>query len=442
MNTLDPAHAPIRVVELELAPPARVRSVGQPSENAPSPQYALALVRLHGRPLGLVHAHVPDLRGVLDVLLEAAHTQLGQAIRDHLAEDGIADLAADPDVFPARCRHSTLNALTNAPAVSVVVATCGRPEQLDRALASLSRLVYPNYEVIVVDNAPADGRTEQLIREKYAASVTYVREPVRGVASAHNRGLRTAQGAIIAITDDDVIVDPDWLAAVAEGFAAGPDVGCVNGLIVPAQLETPAQIMLESTGDFVKGFTRRHYRSGRTDKDDPLYPFAAGRFGSGANMAFSVAALRELGGFDPATGTGSLARGGHDLLAFFQIAAAGHDIVYTPDAVVWHHHKRTEQALRDQAYGYGVGLGAYLTAALLREPGMVPAFLRRVPRGVVYAFEQSRCGVDRGAAGGAGTGPGRLAALRRRGAFYGPFAYFKSRRFIRNNAIRGSGARS
>jgi GT2 family glycosyltransferase len=435
MITLDPALAPIRVVELELAPPARVQSAGRPAVSSPSPQYVLALVRLHGRPLGLVQAHVPELHRALDVLLETAHAQLAPAIADHLAEDGIADLAADRDAFPARCRRGIINVLMDAPAVSVIVATRDRPEQLDRALASLSRLAYPNYEVIVVDNAPTDDRTERLIRDRHAATVSYVREPIRGVAAAHNRGLRAAAGSIIAITDDDVIVDPDWLAAIAEGFAAGPGVGCVNGLIVPAELETPAQIMLESSGDFAKGFTRRHYRTGLAEADDPLYPFAAGRFGSGANMAFLARALRAKGGFDPATGTGSIARGGHDLLAFFQIATAGYDIVYTPDAVVWHHHKRTEQALRDQAYGYGVGLGAYLTAALVREPGMVPAFLRRVPRGVAYAFEQSRCGVDRGT-GGAGTGPGRLAALRRRGAFYGPLAYLKSRRSIREGGAQ------
>jgi hypothetical protein len=145
-------------------------------------------------------------------------------------------------------------------------------------------------------------------------------------------------------------------------------------------------------------------------------------------MAFSAEVLRAQGGFDPAVGAGSIARGGDDLLAFFRTAAAGYDIVYTPDALVWHHHRRTERALRDQAYGYGVGLGAYLTAALVHEPRMIPAFLRRVPRGCVYAFEQPRTE-------GADTSPrrDRLTALRHRGALYGPLAYLRSRRSARTN---------
>ena len=431
--TLDPSDAPIRVVELELAPPARVRAVGgtAPPDVSESGQ-VLALVRLHGHPLGLVQVRVSRPERVLSALVDAAHADLGPAIAEHLAEDGIGteveNGASERDALGAGCLRRRIDALIEAPAVSVVIATRERPGLLERCLTSLGRLAYPRYEVIVVDNAPTSDRTEHLVRERFASIATYVREPVRGLASAHNRGLAEAQGTVIAFTDDDVIADRDWLAALAEGFAAGSDVGCVTGLILPAELETKAQVMLESTGAFAKGFTRRQHHPDRARVEDPLYPFTAGRLGSGANMAFSAQVLRAQGGFDPAVGAGSIARGGDDLLAFFRTAAAGYDIVYTPDALVWHHHRRTERALRDQAYGYGVGLGAYLTAALVHEPGMVPAFLRRVPRGVVYAFEQSRT-----EAAGTALHRDRLSGLRRRGALYGPLAYLRSRRFARTN---------
>jgi len=302
---LDPSRAPIRVVELELAPPARVRAVGGTAipEIADSGQ-VLALVRLHGRPLGLVQAHVPRPGRILPALLDAAHADLAAAIADHLAEDGIGDRASEREALGASCLRGRIDALIEAPAVSVVVATRERPDLLERCLTSLSRLAYPRYEVIVVDNAPTSDRTERLVRERFAAGATYVREPVRGLASAHNRGLAEAQGSVIAFTDDDVIADRDWLAAVAEGFDAGPDVGCVTGLIVPAELETRAQVLLESTGAFAKGFTRRHHHADRARVEDPLYPFTAGRLGSGANMAFSAQVLRSQGGFDPAVGAG------------------------------------------------------------------------------------------------------------------------------------------
>ncbi|HEV3171215.1 MAG TPA: glycosyltransferase family 2 protein, partial [Actinocrinis sp.] len=345
---LDPSHVPIRVVEIEIAQPAWVRSVGQPSDDTLTSDHVLALVRLHGHPLGLVQARVPALYRTLDILLDTAHAELAPAIADHLAADGILDLTADRSAVLPRCRRGMIDVLIDPPPISVIVATRERPDRLEQCLTSLSRLEYPRYEVIVVDNAPTTDLTERLVRDRFAATARYAREPVRGLAAAHNRGLEAAQGYLVAFTDDDVIVDRDWLTAIAEGFAGGVDVGCVTGLIVPAELETPAQVRLEATGAFAKGFTPRLHPGAQRGVNEPLYPFTAGRFGSGANMAFTAAVLRAQGGFDPAVGAGSLARGGDDLLAFFRTAAAGHDIAYTPDAVVWHHHRRTEQALRDQ----------------------------------------------------------------------------------------------
>ena len=57
-------------------------------------------------------------------------------------------------------------------------------------------------------------------------------------------------------------------------------------------------------------------------------------------MAFATDVLRDLGGFDPALGTGTAASGGDDLAAFFEVLAAGHALVYEPSAVVFHAHRR------------------------------------------------------------------------------------------------------
>jgi GT2 family glycosyltransferase len=314
--------------------------------------------------------------------------------------------------------------LADAPPISVIVATRERPESLARCLDSLIRMPYPHLEIIVVDNARETPRAEELIRDHYADSVTYVQEPHKGLASAHNRGLREASGRIIAFTDDDVIADREWLAALAEGFTARDDVGCVTGLIVPAELETPAQVMLEAEGGFTKTFEQQSHYLGRPGAG-PLFPFTVGQLGSGANMAFDAALLRRLGGFDPATGTGSAARGGDDLLAFFRTITAGRSIVYQPTAIIWHHHRRTMDALHTQAYGYGVGLGAYLTAAIAHQPRMLPRMIRALPRGIKYEIEHSRPKLC-----DPGVKSSSLASAQRRGLLYGPFAYARARRDV------------
>lgn len=390
---IDPSRIPIRVVELEL-------TTSQLTPEPKSGDNVLALVRLHGRPIGVVYA--------------AAVTDPTEALPAFARHEFAAELEHQESVALRRLAAPP-------PSLSVIVATRERPLSLERCLDSLLALDYPDVEIIVVDNAPATSATAQLILARRDDRVRYVVAHRHGLANAHNRGIAAASGELLAFTDDDVVVDRGWAKALAEAFAAVPRAGCVTGLIMPAELETRAQAMLERRGGFAKGFKLTEYHV-----DDPgahpLFPFTAGRLGSGANMAFRARSLRAMGGFDGALGTGTPARGGDDLLAFFRTAVSGHSIVYQPGALVWHHHRREPQALARQAFGYGVGLGAYLAATVAREPGTALGLLRRLPAGAIYALRDSRPDAADPAAW-----PARLARLERLGLVCGPFAYVRSR---------------
>jgi GT2 family glycosyltransferase len=424
---LDPDQAPIDVVELELgggAADARLTRVGG---TGPVPAGSvLALVRRGGRPVGMVQAVVGDTDDAAAVLAEAARRDLGAALDE------------SPEQTPAAAAGD--QAERYAPLITVVIATRERPELLARCLESVEALRYPRVEVVVVDNDPVTDTTAELLRERFPDRVRYVREPVRGLAAAHNRGVAEALGEIIAFTDDDVVIDPGWLEAIAAGFAdasgerGDPRVGCVTGLILPARLGTRTQVMLEAHGGFAKGFRRRAYRLDRPPAGEPLFPFTAGRFGSGANMAFRARVLRDLGGFDPATGTGTPAKGGDDLLSFFRAVVNGHHLVYQPEALVWHHHRDRPEDLDNQAFGYGAGLGAYLLAAVAREPRMIPGLLLRLPGGVRHALRTTgaRTGAD---SQHAHAWPARLSGLQRRGLLYGPVGYIRSRRLVHGTPL-------
>jgi GT2 family glycosyltransferase len=439
---IDPRRAPITVVDLDVDA-ARAQPIGRETAGGPrsADQVALlggevlVLARRHGRPIGMFTASLRHSAHPGEELAAIALRELSEAIAAHDADD----YAAGPDpeacgTASAPCALRRRRSLAKPPSVSVVVATRERPEQLSRCLETLLRQDYPDFEIIVVDNAPATDDTARLIEGRFPGRVAYVREPVRGLAAAHNRALELAVGELIAFTDDDVFVDRQWLSAIAEAFADNPNAGCVTGLILPARLETAAQAMLERRGGFGKGF-RRVEHSLFAPGRHPLFPFTAGRLGSGANMAFSARALRALGGFDPATGTGTAARGGDDLLAFFRVAAAGHSVVYQPDALVWHVHRSDRAALAKQAFGYGVGLGAFLTAALVHEPRMLLPLMRRLPRGIAYAARNSR--PDSAASG---AWPAALARRERWGLVLGPLAYALSRHRSRAFAELAGGA--
>lgn len=388
------------------------------------PGEVYVLVRLRGRPVGTVIGQVREGEDAAEVLATAARKQLTGFV---------------PDERPAPAL---------LPRASVVVATRERASQLARALDSLLGQDHPDYEILVVDNNPATDQTRELVEQRYKAlGVRYVVEPVPGLAAAHNRGVAAAHGEILAFTDDDVIADRRWLSSLAAPFADDPRLGCVTGLILPARLTTPAQILLESHGGFTKGFAPRHFDPRRPPADEPLFPFTAGRFGSGANMAFRASALRAVGGFDPATGTGTPAKGGDDLYAFARVVVAGHRLSYTPEALVWHHHRETWQDLENQAYGYGAGLTAYLTAIIVRRPALLPALLARVPRGLAHALAISahRDAGEQSVPGEHGSQsypwPRSLSRLERRGMLYGPLGYLRARRRVRGHRLPWEAAR-
>ena len=139
---------------------------------------------------------------------------------------------------------------------------------------------------------------------------------------------------------------------VRYAFDAGPDVRCVTGMIAPLELDTRTQQLIEAHAGFNKGFEQRLFDPAGDHHDDVLFPFAAGVFGSGANMSFDTEYLRSVGGFDAAMGAGTVALGGDDLAAFYDVMATGHQLVYEPAAIVAHRHHRELPALQRQAYGY------------------------------------------------------------------------------------------
>jgi hypothetical protein len=101
-------------------------------------------------------------------------------------------------------------------------------------------------------------------------------------------------------------------------------------------------------------------------------------------MAFRTAVLSEMGGFDPALGAGTPAMGGDDLAAFFSVITRGYRLVYQPAAILYHQHRPDYPDLRRQAYGYGVGLAAFLVKAFLERPQRLLQLALRLPAGLAY----------------------------------------------------------
>lgn len=195
----------------------------------------------------------------------------------------------------------------------------------------------------------------------------YVREPRPGLDWARNRAILEARGEIVAFTDDDCVVDSGWVRAIATLFADDPPVDVVTGQVVPYELETEAQILFERAGGFGRGFERRWYAVD-PERGLPWQYCGAGRFGTGANMAYHRSIFDHVGPFAPALDVGTATRGGGDLDMFFRALVERHVHVYDPAAVVLHRHRRTYRELRHQIAGNGYGFCSVLVRNVRAYP--------------------------------------------------------------------------
>jgi glycosyltransferase involved in cell wall biosynthesis len=429
MEPINPRLTPTYLWDVELAEPLtglpRVKRA-----SGESYQRGMALARLHDEPLGNVEFTFGKYGLPAGELAEGIWSGLGDLINRHLEKDGLPridrltaeGLAASEK--PA-CVQKREDFMRRAPLASVIVATHNRPAGLRLCLETLLGMEYPSFEIVVVDNAPSDRQVPELLEHEFKGyeNIHCIREDIPGLAVAHNRGLEIARGEIIAFTDDDVTPDRLWLLKLAQAFETGSHVGCVTGLILPAELESYAQLLSEVYWGYGKGYERRIYDLKENRPASPLFPYTAGRFGSGSNMAYRRAALAEMGGFDPATGVGTPTQGGDDLSGFFDVIACGWQLVYEPAAAIRHYHRADPHSLSTQAYGYGLGLGAYLTKTLLDRPARILEISRKALKGIAYA---SQLHAERDAQDASGAQMG-LAALERKGLFLGPYAYVKSK---------------
>lgn len=305
---------------------------------------ALILCRWHGVPVAQVKLPVINGRISQQALHDALSTTPKKALWQQMAHNLLTwDERSQPPW----------------PQVTVAVCTRDRPEDLRHCLDAFMQLPDDGQEFLVIDNCPSSDATRQLVAS-YGQRIRYVREDRPGLNIARNRALAEASHEIVAFNDDDAVPDPGWLRALRRNFA-NPAVLCVTGLTMPLELETAAQEMFERYSPFGRGFERRLFYG------SPEAALAAGRCGAGANMALRRTILTLIGPFDEALDAGTRTRSGGDTEMFARILARGYQIVYDPAALSWHRHRRTWAALRQTAYGYGVGIYAFWASLLLRE---------------------------------------------------------------------------
>lgn len=220
-------------------------------------------------------------------------------------------------------------ALPEYPKVSVVVCAYNAERTMDSCLASLKEVNYPNYEVIVVNDGSRDRTLEITQRYDY---VRLINQENKGLSVARNIGMAAATGEIVAYTDSDCMVDPDWLTYLVAKFLSS-DVAAVGG----PNLSPPEDSLVPACVAVSPGVPTHILLS------DEVAEHIAG-----CNMAFRREILEEINGFNPIFRTA-----GDDVDICWRLQDKGYTIGFSPTAIVWHFRRNTVAAYLKQQQGYG-----------------------------------------------------------------------------------------
>jgi GT2 family glycosyltransferase len=224
---------------------------------------------------------------------------------------------------------------------SVIVPTYNRVALLERTLESLFGQSYADLEIIVVNDGSSDGTDAYLAKLAAEGRITYVSHPNRGLAASRKAGLEHARGELIAFTDDDCILPPNWLMRLAEHLK-DPFVAGVGGATATGNPDNLQAVTNDLTTNYFKSVLTS------TEKAAP--------FLTGNNIAYRKAVLDRVGGPDP-----RFRMGAEDRDLAYRVMRSGGRLVYDPDIIIRHFNDADLGGFVRHHYHFGQGSWLFYT---------------------------------------------------------------------------------
>jgi hypothetical protein len=208
---------------------------------------------------------------------------------------------------------------------------------LKKSLPAISKINYPNYEVIIVDGGSTDG-TQDYVKEKFQDFKLVELPKNLGVAGNMNAAIPHVKGKYVCFLDNDLIIQPEYVRKVVDCFEKNPRVGMVGVHIQ----DNDGRIY--SSGFFGK------YAESRMKKHvgEALYV-------TGVCMAFRTSALLQIGGFDS-----NFKMGCDDIDAAIRLRHVGWKILAIPDVLGYHLRSSTVKKFKMKAFYYVVSGKLYM----------------------------------------------------------------------------------
>lgn len=293
--------------------------------------------------------------------------------------------------------------------ITVAICTWNRADLLEKTLDHLTNVIVPDgvcWELLVVNNKCTD-HTDTIIERFYdKLPLKRIFEPKQGLSNARNAALTAAQGEYILWTDDDVLVDSQWIIAYLDAFKRWPDAAVFGGKVLPWFEVSPPNWLEQHLDRLGRYFALR-------DFGDEELILPAGQNPYGANMAFRAKVFNDYQ-FNPDLGRkGNLLVSGEDAEVISNIRKQGGTVVWIPKSKVQHflpQDRMTLSYLRKLHYSNG-----YYEIGAIQNP-------KRCIAGYPFWFLRQRI---------------KSELLYRWGRIYKPESYFWLDQMMRASSLAG-----
>ncbi len=219
--------------------------------------------------------------------------------------------------------------------ITVIINTNGkRKKRIKNCLLSIKENSFRDFDILVV---------QQCLQKITLKGVRNINVALKGVGYAKNQGIKRTQGQIIVFTDDDCIVDKDWLKNIYLSFKKHKDIAGVFGKVLPYKPQSNKDKICPCT--FLKN-----------KKKFITKPcFHIKNIGFGNNMAFKREVFDKVGFFKNWLGPGSIGSNAEDAEFVLRVLFNNYKILYNPKIKAWHNRWLTNQELKKQKMSYLCG---------------------------------------------------------------------------------------
>lgn len=238
--------------------------------------------------------------------------------------------------------------------ISIIVATKNRPRLLLKNISSILNNTFIDYEIIIVDQSDFFLKNQYDCVSKLSPKISLYTNKERGKSAAINYGIKKAKGTIVAFTDDDCIVDKNWLMNIYKAFS-NVHIDAVFGDTYPYQSFRHRDKFCPSTMYIPEHTIYKpeiHYTN----------------IGFGNNMAIRKSLIRKIGLFKTWLGPGTIGMAAMDADYIIRILRANYTILHSNKLIVYHNKWQTAKEAESQKHTYMCGeVACYGYYAILGE---------------------------------------------------------------------------